>query len=165
MSQIIIDIGATANDGTGDPLRNAFNDVNLNFANVFAAGPVDSNVQIVDNTIITLNTNGNLILAPNGIGRVVANVGVLPNQNNAHDLGSSLRRWSTVFTQYIDVSNNLTTETVTCNESFQLAVYANATVRDATITSPQPGMMIYVTGTGMQVRGATQWNTIAGSST
>ena len=47
----------------------------------------------------------------------------------------------------------------------QLAVYANTTVRDSQITSPQPGMMIYVTGTGMQVRGATSWNTIAGSGT
>lgn len=47
----------------------------------------------------------------------------------------------------------------------QLAVYANTTVRDSSITSPTPGMMIYVTGTGMQVRGATSWNTIAGSGT
>lgn len=47
----------------------------------------------------------------------------------------------------------------------QLAVYANATVRDSSVASPQPGMIIYVTGTGMQVYGATQWNTIAGSST
>ena len=47
----------------------------------------------------------------------------------------------------------------------QLAVYANVTVRDSSITSPTPGMMIYVTGTGMQVRGATSWNTIAGSGT
>ena len=47
--------------------------------------------------------------------------------------------------------------------AMQLAVYANTTVRDSVITSPQPGMMIYVTGTGMQVRGGTSWNTIAGS--
>ena len=46
-----------------------------------------------------------------------------------------------------------------------LAIYANATVRDSSITSPIPGMMIYVTGTGMQVYGATQWNTVAGTST
>jgi hypothetical protein len=38
-------------------------------------------------------------------------------------------------------------------------------VRDSTITSPQPGMMIFVTGTGMQVRGATQWNTVTGTGT
>ena len=49
--------------------------------------------------------------------------------------------------------------------TMQLAVYANTTVRDSVITAPQPGMMIYVTGTGMQVRGATSWNTIAGSNT
>jgi hypothetical protein len=54
---------------------------------------------------------------------------------------------------------------INLGSSFQLAVYANSTVRDSTITSPQPGMMIYVTGTGMQVRGATQWNTITGSGT
>ena len=59
MTQIVIDIGATANDGTGDPLRTAFNDVNLNFSNVFAAGPVDSNVRIANNKILTTNTNGN----------------------------------------------------------------------------------------------------------
>ena len=47
--------------------------------------------------------------------------------------------------------------------AMQLAVYANTTVRDSVITTPAPGMMIYVTGTGMQVRGATSWNTIAGS--
>ena len=47
----------------------------------------------------------------------------------------------------------------------QMAVYANATVRDAAISSPAPGMMIYVTGTGMQVRGATQWNTVTGTGT
>lgn len=47
----------------------------------------------------------------------------------------------------------------------QLVVYANTTVRDSAITSPQTGMMIYVTGLGMQVRGATSWNTIIGTDT
>ena len=31
MSQIIIDVGANPNDGTGDPLRVAFTDINYNF--------------------------------------------------------------------------------------------------------------------------------------
>lgn len=170
MSQIVIDIGAAANDGTGDPLRTAFNDVNLNFANVFAAGPVDSNVRITNNTILTTNTNGNLVLAPNGVGRVVANVSISPNQNNVHDLGSGTHRWSTIFSQYADISGTVTIENVSanlvsCDNSLHLAVYANATVRDAAITSPQPGMIIYLTDTGMQVRGASQWNTIAGTNT
>jgi len=48
---------------------------------------------------------------------------------------------------------------------FQLPVFADSTARDAAITSPAPGMLVYVTGTGMQVRGATSWNTVAGTST
>lgn len=153
MTQIVIDIGASANDGAGDPLRSAFNDVNLNFANVFAAGPVDSNVQIVNNTILTTNTNGDLVLAPNGIGKVVANVTVVPNTANVHNLGSANQRWLTVYSKYLNVN------------TLQLAVYANTSVRDSAISSPQTGMMVYVTGTGMQVYGATQWNTIAGTNT
>ena len=46
MTQYVINIGAIPNDGTGDPLRTAFNETNLNFDQVFAAGPVLSNVQI-----------------------------------------------------------------------------------------------------------------------
>ncbi len=57
------------------------------------------------------------------------------------------------------------TGTLTTPGPIQMAVYANATVRDAAITSPTPGMMIYVTGTGMQIRGATSWNTVTGSGT
>ena len=51
------------------------------------------------------------------------------------------------------------------NVPFGLPVYADATARDAAITTPTAGMLVYVTGTGMQVRGATSWNTIAGSGT
>jgi hypothetical protein len=47
----------------------------------------------------------------------------------------------------------------------QLATYASNSARDSAIGSPVEGMMIYVTGSGMQVRGATQWNLIAGSGT
>jgi hypothetical protein len=32
-------------------------------------------------------------------------------------------------------------------------------------SSPQPGMMIFVTGTGLQVRGTSAWNTVAGTAT
>lgn len=54
---------------------------------------------------------------------------------------------------------------LTVNNNFKLPVFVDDAARDAAITSPAAGMMIYVTGTGMQVRGATSWNTIAGSST
>ena len=91
----------------GEPLEQAFTKVNVNFDQIFAAGPVGSNVQIADNTILTLNTNGNLILAPNGVGVVQSNVNIVPNTANIRNLGSAVRRWNTIYTQYLDVSANL----------------------------------------------------------
>jgi hypothetical protein len=115
MTQYVINIGALPNDGTGDPLRTAFNETNLNFDQVFAAGPVLSNVRIANNTISTITTNGNLILAPNGIGRIQANATIVPSVANVRDLGSADRRWSTVYTQYINVSGVLNTGDLTVN--------------------------------------------------
>ena len=106
-NQITINIGAAANDGTGDPLRTAFNDVNLNFANVWSTGLPNSNVQFSDNRILTTNTNANLVFSPNGIAKVVSNVSVLPNLANIHDLGSSTNRWNTLYAQYLNISNDI----------------------------------------------------------
>jgi hypothetical protein len=107
MTQYVINIGAIPNDGTGDPLRTAFNETNLNFNQVFAAGPVLSNIQIANNKILTTNTNGNLVLAPNGTGVVQSNVSIVPNTANIRNLGSSTQRWGTVYAQYLNVSANL----------------------------------------------------------
>ena len=107
-NQIIIDIGAAANDGTGDPLRTAFNYVNNNFSNVWNTGLPASNVQFLDNKILTVNTNANLVLAPNGIGKVASNVDIVPNTANVFALGSPTRRWNTVYGQYLDLSHNAT---------------------------------------------------------
>ena len=109
MSQpIVINIGALPNDGTGDPLRTAFNEVNLNFANVFASGPVGSNIQIANNIVSTLNTNGNLVLSPNGVGVVQANASIVPNLANIRNLGSATQRWATVYGQYLNISSGTT---------------------------------------------------------
>ena len=106
MSQpIVINIGAIPNDGTGDPLRTAFNDVNLNFANVFAYGPVLSNIRIANNTILTTNTNGNLILNPNGVGVVQANAHVVPDQTRIRNLGAPNLLWDTTYTQYLNAAS------------------------------------------------------------
>jgi len=200
-NQIIIDIGAVANDGTGDPLRTAFGYVNDNFSNIWTTGVANSNISFSGNRILTTNTNGNLVLAPNGIGKVQSNVDIVPSANNTLSLGSLTNKWNTVYAQNLDsnqinlanslsISGTLTVNQITSDDSsfvtiedglnvngditahsvavlgnFNLPVYANTTVRDSSITSPQPGMMIFVTGTGMQVRGAAAWNTVAGTAT
>lgn len=105
MTQIIIDTGAVANDGTGDPLRNAFTAVNNNFAQIFSAGPVDSNIQIVGNSIKSTNTNGNIVLDPNGIGNVIVNASIIPDIGSTRNLGSSLRPFQEIFVEYAQVAN------------------------------------------------------------
>lgn len=121
MTQYVINIGAMPNDGTGDPLRTAFNETNLNFDQIFAAGPVLSNVRIANNSILTQNTNGNLVLAPNGIGVVQSNQHIIPNIGNVRNLGSPDRRWATIYTQYA----NIVTATI---ENANIANVGNLTI-------------------------------------
>ena len=88
-----INYGASANDGQGDPLRTAFIKTDDNFDNVWLAGPVGSNITIGNNTIQSNNTNGNIILKPNGTGIVQANASIIPNADGVRDLGSSAQAW------------------------------------------------------------------------
>jgi fibronectin-binding autotransporter adhesin len=100
MSQQIIDIGAEANDGTGDPLRSAFSAVNENFSEVYAAGPVGSNVTIAGNTITVSGINNNLVLAANGIGNIQANSTIMPSIDAVYDLGSADNQFNTAYAAY-----------------------------------------------------------------
>jgi hypothetical protein len=89
----------------GEPINQAFTAVNVNFDQIFAAGPVDSNIQITDNSILSTNTNGNINLVPNGIGNVVSSGHVLPNSTRIRNLGSPNLRWNTVYSQYLDATS------------------------------------------------------------
>jgi hypothetical protein len=89
MAQEIINYGAAANDGTGDPLRTAFIKTDNNFDQIWAAGPVGSNITVINNTVGVTNTNGNLILMPNGVGAIQTNSRVVPSLTNTYDLGAA----------------------------------------------------------------------------
>ena len=71
MAQQVINIGGTANDGTGDPLRTAFTKANQNFSELYAKGAAGSNLDLSNNKVEATNSNGNIELMPNGAGRVV----------------------------------------------------------------------------------------------
>jgi len=98
--QLIIDT-----DPPGESLNSAFTKINVNFDQIWAAGPVNSNIQIADNTISTLDTNGDLILNPNGIGNVVANAHVIPDQTLIRNLGSPTRVWNEIYVQNANIGN------------------------------------------------------------
>ena len=100
MAQQIIDTGAAANDGTGEPLRDAFTAVNENFTEIYTAGPVGSNVVISGNTITVTGTNNNLVLRANGIGNIQANSSIMPSIDAVYDIGAPARRVDTVYAAY-----------------------------------------------------------------
>ena len=72
MARQQINIGTSANDGTGDPLRTAFDKINDNTSEIYTnlGGNSLSNLGHTGNTLQSLDTNGNIILSPNGTGTV-----------------------------------------------------------------------------------------------
>ena len=74
MTQQIIDTGEVPNDGTGDPLRQAFDKINNNFANLFALAPTAS-VELIDpnqfpegdSNTTSSNFSGNITINANNI--------------------------------------------------------------------------------------------------
>ena len=73
MAYQTVNTGSSANDGTGDQLRTAFDKINDNFSEVYAelGGTSLSNVSITANTISTDDANGSLTIAPNGSGTII----------------------------------------------------------------------------------------------
>jgi hypothetical protein len=74
MARQIINIGTTANDGTGDPLRTAFDKINDNFVELYGAdnnlNTLDANLDVNNYAITTGVTNGHITITPNGTGNI-----------------------------------------------------------------------------------------------
>jgi hypothetical protein len=145
MTQQIIDVGAAANDGTGEPLRSAFEAVNSNFTEIYTAGPVGSNVQIANNTITTTVTNTNLVLKPNGIGVIQANAAVLPSIDNVYDIGSPALRFDTIYAGYFVGNGALLTGISGGSGNGQAIVNGTSNVA---ITTANGNVTIGINGTG-----------------
>ena len=69
-----INIGSSANDGTGDPLRTAFDKINDNFVELYGSdndlNTLDANLDLNNFAITTGVTNGNITVTPNGTGNI-----------------------------------------------------------------------------------------------
>jgi hypothetical protein len=73
-----VNIGSSANDGTGDPLRTAFDKINDNFAEIYdtLGGPSASTLSDLyfqNSTITNRTTNGDITIDPNGTGKFIVN--------------------------------------------------------------------------------------------
>ena len=51
MAKQIVNLGSSANDGTGDPLRTAFDKINDNFNELYSAGAAGTNLDLTGNSI------------------------------------------------------------------------------------------------------------------
>jgi len=71
MAQQTLNIGSTANDGTGDPLRTAMDKVNDNFNEIYASPLFTEDITISGNEIRANRSNDDLVFAPSGTGSIV----------------------------------------------------------------------------------------------
>ena len=74
MAKQTINIGSSANDGTGDPLRTAFDKINDNFTELYGTdndiNTLDANMNVNNFAITTGVTNGDITVTPNGTGNI-----------------------------------------------------------------------------------------------
>ena len=81
MAQQTVSIGSSANDGTGDPLRTAFNKINANFTELYSTSLTDrvvldltpqlgGDLDINGFNITSARTNENIRIIPAGTGTV-----------------------------------------------------------------------------------------------
>ena len=71
MSQLVLNVGSNANDGTGDTLRDAMIKVNTNFTEVYGSAGFDlTTIQVTGNEIRATRTNDDIVFKPAGAGAV-----------------------------------------------------------------------------------------------
>ena len=70
MAQQTLNIGSTANDGTGDTLRVAMDKVNDNFDEIYASPLFNADIVISGNEIRANRSNDDLVFKPSGTGSI-----------------------------------------------------------------------------------------------
>jgi hypothetical protein len=153
MAQQTINLGTSANDGTGDNLRSAMDKTNDNFTELYGANSVSSNIAMSGQTISSYNTNGDIVLAPDGTGTIRTATDLIPDANNTRYIGNANVRHRGIYVGSAGVISD---------GPINVPDFANATVRDSTITTPVQGMIV-VTANVYQGYIGSAWTALAGS--
>jgi hypothetical protein len=159
MAQQTINLGTNPNDGEGDNIRVAFDKCNDNFDEIYTAGPVSSNIKISGQTINSTNTNGNIVLSPDGTGKIVFDSNIIPDANNARTIGGTTSRIKGMYigSEGLDVTGDANVSgAINSTGPVRVGQYANAVVRDQSLTTPTAGMII-LTGTTFQGYNGSAW--------
>src|SRR6056300_1919014 len=70
MAQEVINIGAIADDGTGDTIRGTGIKINNNFTELYATSSAESQIHFIGNNISSTLSNSDIVLSGNGSGAV-----------------------------------------------------------------------------------------------
>jgi len=132
-----INEGTTANDGTGDSIRNAFFKVDENFSNItsffngggeYSSGPAFSTLTVA-NLIVTVSNIANVVLGnvnsqTNFRSNINVYANIVPGSPNQYDLGSSAYPFRNLY-----VGATVSTSTVaTSSDAGLLLLHANIDV-------------------------------------
>ena len=102
MAQQSINIGTAANDGTGDPLRTAFDKINDNFSELYGSSAeandlledtspqLGGDLDVNGKRITSARSNEDIILLPNGTGGVLASAVRIAGTTISSDDSSSI---------------------------------------------------------------------------
>ena len=153
MAQQTINLGTSANAGDGDNLRSAMDKVNDNFDELYGANSVNSNIALSGQTISSYNTNGDIILAPDGTGTIRTAQDTIPDQNDIRFIGNANIRHRGIYVGSAGLISN---------GPLGLPNFADSTARDSTISTPVDGQLV-LTGSNVQVYYSDSWSTISGA--
>jgi len=170
MAQITLNVGSNANDGTGDTLRSAMQNVNTMFTELYLSPLTGGALSFAGNEISATRSNEDLVFKPSGTGSVTAtkiiideNIQITDNeitttQSNS-DLVLSASSTGSILIANADINGGAidgtvigattpaagTFTTVTANTS---AVIDGVTITDNTISTNASNANLELTGNG-----------------
>lgn len=133
MAKQVINIGTTANDGTGDPLRSAFDKVNDNFTELYTDDAGDVNSITATAPIARNSATGAVTISLNDLGVTTAK---LANDSVTYaKLGTEFTTSAAVSALAIDFATaQVFTKTISANSTFTFTNVGIGMVKDLILT-------------------------------
>ena len=190
MAQQTLNIGTTANDGTGDTLRVAMDKVNDNFDEIYASPLFNNDITISGNEIRANRSNDDLVFAPSGTGSIVFpaikindnnieatrsndDINIVPSGTGSVKIGSISIRDNVVSTNTTNADLELTPSGTGIVTAPEITIDSNINIKDNEIktTVSNSDLVLTASGTGSvkiakaDIDGGTIDNTVIGGTT
>ena len=190
MAQQTLNIGLTANDGTGDTLRVAMDKVNDNFDEIYASPLFNEDITISGNEIRANRSNDDLVFAPSGTGSILFpgirindnnieavrtndNINIVPSGTGSVTIGSISIKDNTISTNATNADLELSPSGSGIVTAPEITVDSNINIKDNEIktTVSNSDLVLNASGTGSvkitkaDIDGGTIDNTVIGGTT